>query len=57
VTLPVLTIALVCFPATFIGALLGARAYVRVSPQTFQRVVLGMLLVSGCVLLVSTLGG
>jgi uncharacterized membrane protein YfcA len=37
--------------------LLGARTYVRVSPQTFQRVVLGMLLVSGCVLLASTLGG
>lgn len=57
VTLPVLTITLICFPATLIGALLGARAYVRVSPQTFQRVVLGLLLVSGCVLLVSTLGG
>ncbi len=56
VTLPVLTIALICFPATFIGALIGARAYVRVSPQTFQRVVLGLLLVSGCVLLVSSIG-
>ncbi len=57
VTIPVLTMALICFPATFIGALLGARAYVRVSPQTFQRVVLGLLLVSGCVLLASSLGG
>ena len=57
ITWQVLTIALICFPATFIGALLGARAYVRVSPQTFQRVVLGLLLVSGCVLLVSALGG
>jgi uncharacterized membrane protein YfcA len=55
ITLKVLTIALVCFPATFIGALLGARAYVRVSPKTFQRVVLAMLLVSGCVLLASSL--
>lgn len=57
VTWPVLTITLICFPPTFIGALLGARAYVRVSPQTFQRVVLGLLLVSGCVLLVSSIGG
>jgi uncharacterized membrane protein YfcA len=57
VSVPVLTITLICFPATFIGALIGARAYVRVSPKTFQRVVLGMLLVSGCILLASTLGG
>jgi uncharacterized membrane protein YfcA len=57
VTVQVLTLALICFPATFIGALLGARAYVRVSPQTFQRVVLVLLLASGCVLLVSSLGG
>ncbi len=56
VTLNVLTAALICFPATFIGALLGARAYLRVSPQTFQRVVLSLLLISGCVLLASTLG-
>jgi uncharacterized membrane protein YfcA len=57
ITFRVLTISLICFPATFVGALLGARAYVRVSPQTFQSVVLAMLLISGCVLLVSTLGG
>jgi hypothetical protein len=57
VTWPVLTIALICVPPTFIGALLGARAYVRVSPRTFQRVVLGLLLISGCVLLMSSLGG
>lgn len=57
VTVPVLTTTLICFPATFIGALIGARAYVRVSPQMFQRVVLGMLMVSGCVLLVTSLGG
>jgi uncharacterized protein len=56
ITIRVLTIALICFPATFVGALLGARAYVRVSPQTFQRVVLAMLLISGCVLLLSTFG-
>ena len=56
ITFNVLTIALFCFPATFIGALLGARTYLRVSPKTFQRVVLGLLLVSGCILLVSALG-
>jgi uncharacterized protein len=52
----VLVLAAFCFPATFVGALLGARAYVRVSPHTFQRVVLGMLLISGSVLLASALG-
>jgi uncharacterized membrane protein YfcA len=57
VTRDVLTFALICFPATLIGALLGARAYARVSPQTFQRAVLVMLLASGCVLLVSSIGG
>lgn len=57
VTRQSLTLALICFPATFVGALLGARAYVRVSPQTFQRVVLILLLVSGCVLLASSIGG
>ena len=57
VTRDVLTLTLICFPATLIGALLGARAYARVSAQTFQRVVLVMLLVSGCVLLASSIGG
>jgi len=57
VTRDVLVLAFICFPATLIGALLGARAYARVSPQTFQRVVLVMLLVSGCVLLASSLDG
>jgi uncharacterized membrane protein YfcA len=57
VTRDVMMLALICFPATFMGALLGARTYVRVSPQTFQRAVLVMLLVSGCLLLISSLGG
>jgi len=56
VTSQVLTLAAICFPATFVGALLGSRAYVRVSAETFQRVVLAMLLISGLVLLASTLG-
>jgi hypothetical protein len=34
-----------------LGAWLGARAYVGVSAQTFQRVVLCLLLVSGCILI------
>jgi len=55
VTRDVLVLALICCPVTFIGALLGARAYARVSPQVFQRVILLLLLVSGCVLLLSSL--
>ncbi len=55
VTRDVLVVALICCPVTFIGALIGARAYARVSPQVFQRVVLLLLLVSGCVLLLSSL--
>jgi uncharacterized protein len=44
-------IALLCLPATLIGAWIGARVYVGVSAQTFQCVVLGLLLVSGCILI------
>ena len=47
----VLWVALVCLPATLIGAWAGARVYGAVSPRTFQRVVLGLLLVSGMILL------
>ena len=47
----VLWIALACLPATLLGAWAGARIYGAVSPQTFQRVVLGLLLVSGAILL------
>jgi uncharacterized membrane protein YfcA len=54
-TRDVVVLTLICAPATFIGALLGARAYARVSPQVFQRVVLLLLLVSGCMLLLSSL--
>lgn len=50
-TVPVLGIALVCLPATLLGAWIGARVYVGVSPPTFQRIVLALLLVSGCILL------
>lgn len=47
----VLWVALYCLPATLIGAAVGARVYVGVSPQTFQRVVLILLLASGLILL------
>jgi uncharacterized protein len=51
-----LKVALVCLPATMIAAWIGARVYVGVSPQTFQRVVLGLLLLSGCILLAQAFG-
>ena len=47
----VLWIAFVCLPATLVGAWIGARVYAGVSPETFQRVVLGLLLVSGVILI------
>ncbi len=55
-TLPVLWIALVCLPATVGGAWLGVRFYGGVSPQTFQRLVLCLLLASGCILIAQALG-
>jgi uncharacterized membrane protein YfcA len=51
ITSDVLWIALLCLPATLIGAWFGARIYVGVSPDVFQRVVLGLLLVSGTILI------
>jgi hypothetical protein len=53
---PLVPIALVCLPATMIGAWIGARAYVGVSPQTFQRLVLCLLLASGGILLAQAFG-
>ena len=55
ITMPTLWIAVLCLPATLVGAWIGARVYVGVSPLTFQRVVLCLLLVSGCLLLAQTL--
>jgi uncharacterized protein len=51
ITPRLLWIAFLCLPPTLLGAWLGARAYVGVSAQTFQRVVLCLLLVSGCILI------
>jgi hypothetical protein len=53
---PLMEIALVCLPATMVGAWIGARVYVGVSPQTFQRIVLSLLLASGCILIAQALG-
>lgn len=55
ITSSVLAIALLILPATLIGAWIGARTYATVSLQTFQRVVLSLLLVSGCLLLAQAL--
>ena len=55
ITTSILTVTAVCVPVTFVGAWLGARTYVRVSPQTFQRVVLSLLLVSGSILIAQAL--
>jgi uncharacterized membrane protein YfcA len=54
-TLPVLWIALLCLPATLGGAWIGAHLYGAVSARTFQRVVLCLLLASGCILLAQAL--
>jgi len=55
ITMPTAWIALLCLPATLVGAWIGARVYIGVSAQIFQRVVLLLLLVSGCILLVQAL--
>lgn len=54
-TADVLWIGLTCLPATALGAWLGAHAYGAVSVPTFQRIVLGLLLVSGLILLAQAL--
>jgi uncharacterized membrane protein YfcA len=55
ITADVLWVALFCLPATLIGAFIGARMYASVSARTFQRVVLGLLLISGCILIGQTI--
>lgn len=46
----VATVALYCLPVTLAGAWIGVRSYRGVGEKTFQRVVLGLLLASGLVL-------
>ena len=55
ITMPMLSIAFLCLPATLLGAWIGAHVYGGVSAHAFQRVVLGLLLMSGCILLVQAL--
>jgi hypothetical protein len=47
--------ALVCLPATILGAFLGIRLYGRVNDRQFRRLVLWLLLLSGVVLMASNL--
>jgi uncharacterized membrane protein YfcA len=55
ITAPVLWVSLVCLPATLGGAWIGARLYGTVSARTFQRLVLFLLLASGCILIAQAL--
>lgn len=55
ITPRILWIAGMSLPATLMGAWIGARVYRGVSAQTFQRVVLCLLLVSGCILIAQAL--
>ncbi len=57
ITADVLLIAALCLPATLIGAWMGARLYKRISAAHFRYLVLGLLLLSGAVLIAQALGG
>ncbi|MEM7169319.1 MAG: sulfite exporter TauE/SafE family protein [Pseudomonadota bacterium] len=52
----VLDLALISLPATIFGAWIGARVYGATSEAAFQRLVLGLLLLSGAVLLSQVFG-
>jgi uncharacterized membrane protein YfcA len=56
VTIDVLRLGLLALPATVFGAWLGARTYHALSDQNFRDVVLGLLFLSGVVLVWSSLG-
>ena len=56
VNLEVLWLALLAFPATLVGAWIGARTYHALSDQNFRDVVLGLLFLSGLGLVWSSLG-
>jgi len=49
-----MAVAGLCLPVTLVGAWLGARAYRGVSEETFRRVVLVLLLVSGGILVIQS---
>ncbi|MCB1740541.1 MAG: sulfite exporter TauE/SafE family protein [Gammaproteobacteria bacterium] len=48
---PVLSLAAFCLPASVLGAMIGVRVYRTVAEDTFRRVVLILLLISGAILL------
>jgi uncharacterized membrane protein YfcA len=52
----VLNLALLAFPATLVGAWIGARTYHGLSDQNFRDLVLGLLFLSGLGLVWSSLG-
>lgn len=49
-TAEVLTAAAICLPATFLGSIVGTRAYLAIDAVMFRRFILGLLFVSGVVL-------
>ncbi|HEY5307872.1 MAG TPA: sulfite exporter TauE/SafE family protein, partial [Casimicrobiaceae bacterium] len=52
----VLWLAALAFPATLLGAWIGARTYHALSDQNFRDVVLGLLFLSGIGLVWSSVG-
>jgi len=52
----VMWLALIAFPGTILGAWLGTRVYHALNDQNFRDVVLGLLFLSGVVLLWTSLG-
>ena len=48
-------VAVLCLPGTVAGAWVGARAYRKVSDRLFKQVVLGLLMLSGAILVVQSL--
>ena len=55
ITTDVLLITCICLPATLLGAWIGARVYLRLPQAVFQRAVLGLLLLSGAILVAQAL--
>lgn len=56
VTSEVLRLSLLAIPIVILGALSGIWLYRRVSAKGFKRAILALLLISGCVILIQSLG-
>ena len=56
ITRDVLWLAILVFPATLVGAWIGARTYHALSDGNFRDVVLGLLFLSGIILIWSSIG-